>query len=93
MLEFIEKVSPGVDVMKPKDLAETPRVEARSRQGRDEPYAPHSSTAILRHAARADSKGCGAARASPIVGRWSWCGGYAGTESGAANELAYYCTA
>ena len=36
MLEFIEKVSPGVDVMKPKDLAETPRVEARSRQGRDE---------------------------------------------------------
>ena len=29
---------------------------------------PHSSTAILRHAARADSKGCGAARASPIAG-------------------------
>jgi hypothetical protein len=42
MLEFIEKVSPGVDVMKPKDLAETPRVEARSGQERDEPDEPHA---------------------------------------------------
>jgi hypothetical protein len=37
MPEFIEKVSPGVDVMKPK-IWQRPHasIEARSRQGRDE---------------------------------------------------------
>ena len=43
MPEFIEKVSPGVDVMKPK-IWQRPHasIEARSRQGRDEPDEPHA---------------------------------------------------